>query len=303
LGEGGAWKLLFPSLPGAYALDPSRTSVAAAFPWLTHVEASEGSVLRAAPELLRRADSDLAAFAGGMEELPRALAASLGSDLHLATALRRIDKHGRSYRLCLEERGSSHEADFRTVVLAVPAHAGAKIVSPFDPALSTALAAIPYAPVTLVSFGFATPQPSRLEGHGFYVPTGQASALAGAVFPSSMFPGRAPPGHSLVTARVGGARRPQLADRVDDDLLALAWKEIAALARTHGPPKEARVVRHAQALPQYLVGHRDRVAAIEAAEFRHPGLYVTGNAYRGASLADCVRESFQLAARMGRVIH
>jgi protoporphyrinogen/coproporphyrinogen III oxidase len=303
LGSGGAAKLLFPSLPGAYALDPAHTSVASAFPWLSHVEASEGSVLRAAPELLRRADSGLAAFAGGMEELPRALAAALGPDLQLATALRGIVPHGRGYRLHLEQQGADHEMDVSAVVFAVPAHAGARVLGAFDSGLSEALAGIPYVPVTLASFGFATSLPSRLEGHGFYVPPGRNSVLAGAVFSSSMFPGRAPAGHALVTARVGGARHPELAELSDDELLQLTWSEISELAGIRGPPRDARIVRHAQALPQYRVGHRERVSAIDAGEQRHPGLFFTGNAYRGASVADCVRDSLRVAERVARVMH
>jgi oxygen-dependent protoporphyrinogen oxidase len=302
-GEGGATKLLFPSLPGAYALDPVRTSVAAAFPWLCYVEATEGSVLRAAPALLRRADSGLAAFAGGMEELPRALAASLGGDLELSTSLHRIAHQGRGYRLHLDRHGAEQELDVGAVVFAIPAPAGARILAGFDTWISAELASIPYVPVTLASFGFATPQPARVEGHGFYVPPGRDSVLAGAVFSSSMFPGRAPAGHALVTARVGGARHPELAALSDEEVLRLAWGEIGPLAGVHGPPRDVRVVRHPEALPQYLVGHRERVAAIEAGERRHPGLFFTGNAYRGAGMADCIRDSLQVAERVARVLN
>jgi oxygen-dependent protoporphyrinogen oxidase len=303
LGEAGAAKLLFPSLPGAYALDPARTSVAAAFPWLTQIETDQGSVLRSAPELLHRSDYGLAAFAGGMEELPRALGAALGDDLELSTELRRVTRSGRGYRLHLERHGTEAEADVGAVVLAVPAHAGATLLRSFDPELSAALAGIPYSPVTLAAFGFVDAKPSHLEGHGFYVPSGQPSLLAGAVCASSMFPGRAPAGHALVTARLGGARRPELTERPDEDLLELAWNEISSLAGTDDPPMYRRIVRHKQALPQYLIGHRERVAAIDAGEQRNPHFFFTGNAFRGLGMADCVRESVRVAERVARVIH
>jgi oxygen-dependent protoporphyrinogen oxidase len=302
LGAGGAAKLLFPSLPGAYALDPLRTSIASAFPWLSQVAAGEGSVLRAAPEVFRRADSGLASFAGGMEALPSALTTDLGAHVQLSTGLRRVARHGRGYRLQLDSHGNAHEADFSAVVLAVPAHAGAGILATFDAGLSAALGRIPYVPVTLTSFGFATKQPERLVGHGFCVPPGHASVLEGAVFPSSMFPGRAPPGHALVTARVGGARHPERAALSDEELLSLTWKEISALAGIQGPPRDARIVRHAQALPQYLVGHREVVSAIDAAELRHPRLFFTGAAYRGPGLADCVRDAVRVAERVAQVM-
>lgn len=300
LGHAGANRLLYPLLPGAYALDPRRTSAEAAFPWLTGAASARGSLLRSATEIVSRGDATLASFEGGMEALPQALAAALGADLHLSTPVEQLAPNGGGFRLSLRANGSALALDADAVILALPAHRAAQVAASLDAPVADVLAAIPYLPVTLVFLGLAAPGRGRLAGHGYYVPAGHPSPVAGAVFASSLFAGRAPRGRSLVAARFGGARHPELAALPDGALTGLAREELAAIA---GPRATAQaqllgVVRHPQALPEYALGHRERLASVAAAEQRHPGLFFAGNAYRGLGVADCLRDAAALADRV-----
>jgi oxygen-dependent protoporphyrinogen oxidase len=298
LGRAGAERLLYPLLPGAYALDPRQTSASAAFPWLAGAASERGSLLRSTTEIVNRGDATLASFEGGMEELPRALAAALGPDLHLSTSVDRLAAQRGGFRLSLSASGAALELNADAVILALPAHRAREVAAPLDEAVAGILASIPYVPVTLVFLGLASPVGGRLAGHGYYVPAGHASPLAGAVYASSLFSGRAPRGRSLVAARFGGARHPELAALPDEALVGLARNELTAIVGAKAQSQLLGVVRHPQALPQYALGHRERLAAVATAERRHPGLFFAGNAYRGLGVADCLRDAAAVAERV-----
>ena len=302
LGRRASETLLFPSLPGAYAMDPEKISVRAAFPWLADL--GRAGLLRTFFDGPRRGVA-LASFPGGMEELPRALAGALGDRLLLGSPLRSLRRRGRRWVAVVESRGATHEIEADAVALALPAHAAVAVVAPLDPALAAVLASIPFAPISLVQLGFARPaaaaepQAAPLAIHGLYAPSAESSDLAGAAFPSAMFPDdRAPAGHALAVARFGGARRPDQARLSDHDLTKLAWRELAPPALGPGPPAFAQVVRHEAALPQYTLGHRERLEALAAGEARHPGLFFAGNSYRGLGVVDCITDAERLAERL-----
>ncbi len=337
LGRGGAEKLLYPALPGVYAHDPEKTEAAAAFPWLVELARAQGSILRSAPELLRRADAGLASFPDGMQELPAALAESLGAAVHREAPLRRIVAKPDGFTISVggADGESAEEARADVVVLAVPAGAAAELAGPVDEIAGRALAAIPYVPVTLAfldlpaeraggapheaggegrdgpdSSGLPAAgserrlpgEPGTFSGHGYYSPPG-AGRLAGAIYASSLFSGRAPEGRQLVTTRFGGACRREDAALPDEELLRRSAEELSEVAGRQVGARLVRAVRHEQALPQYTAGHASRVAAIDAAEARRPGLFVIGNAVRGLGVADCMKQARSTAERVARFVN
>ncbi|MEK6606494.1 MAG: protoporphyrinogen oxidase [Myxococcota bacterium] len=305
LGAVAAERLFYPLVSGMYAGDAEQISLPAALPRLAELEREHRSLLlglaRSRGRGLAQSAGALASFSGGVEDLTRALAADLGGALRLAMTVRRVDKGPGGFRLRVEERGRLDVIDADAVVLAMPAHAAAPAVAALDGAAVAALEAIPYVPVTLVHLGWddsALGHPP--DAYGFLVPTREPMRVLGGVFASAVFPGRAPEGHALVSLRVGGARRPELAALPDDDLVALCRADVEPLIGAVAPPSFVRVVRHRRALPQYTLGHRERIAALDAAEVRHAGLYFAGNAYRGLGIPDCVRNAETLADRIAR---
>jgi oxygen-dependent protoporphyrinogen oxidase len=140
--------------------------------------------------------------------------------------------------------------------------------------------------------------PRPADAYGFFVPASEHLKILGAIFASAIFPDRAPAGFSLFSVRTGGARHPETASLPDEELTALAHAELAGLLGLTGPPAFAHVARHERGLPQYTLGHMDRVAALEAGERRYPGLYFHGNAYHNAGVPELVSRSGELARRL-----
>jgi oxygen-dependent protoporphyrinogen oxidase len=302
LGALAAERLFYPLVSGLYAGDPEQTSVRSAFPSLASLERDHRSLLLGMARAARSgglSGGRIATFAEGMEQLPRALAGRLGAAISLGAPVRRLERAGSRFRVHVEERGAASEIGVDAVVLASPAHEAAKVLAALDGSAAEVLAGIPYVPVALVYAGISSSALERpLDAYGFLVPKSEPSEVLGGVFTSSVFPTHAPKGETLVSFRLGGARQPEVATRADDALAAVAGVELRDLLGARGGPSFLKVIRHAHALPQYTLGHNDRLAALDAAERRLPGLFFAGNAYRGLGIPDCVRNAGPLADRI-----
>jgi protoporphyrinogen/coproporphyrinogen III oxidase len=169
----------------------------------------------------------------------------------------------------------------------------------FDGGIAEVLAQIPYVPVALVHLGYPASAFVRpLDSYGFFVPPSEPLRVLGGIFPSQFFQHRAPEGFHLISIRTGGARHPEAIRMSDAELVAFADGEIRGLLGLRGAPAFVHIVRHERALPQYTLGHAERVATIEAGEQRHPGIFFHGNAYHNAGVPELVLRSTKLAERV-----
>jgi oxygen-dependent protoporphyrinogen oxidase len=241
----------------------------------------------------------LTSFRGGIQDLIEGVARALGSSVRTGAEVASIARSGEDGRwTCLLASGERIEAD--AVVLAGPSTASARILSALDPALAAQLGAIEYASVAVVCLGFdpkALPRP--LDGFGFLVPRGEGVRSLGVLWDSSIYPGRAPAGKALMRAMIGGARDPDAVEMGDTPLLETV---LADLARTMGPfgtPELVRIFRHARGIPQYTLGHLERVDRMEAALRSHPGLFLAGNSYYGVAINSCIAGAGPLAGKIG----
>jgi oxygen-dependent protoporphyrinogen oxidase len=237
----------------------------------------------------------LTSFREGLQELIDALAGALGTGLRLDTPVARLSAMGtRGFRVHLRE-GAPLDVD--AVVLACPAWRAAPVLEAMDDELSGALADIPSAPLAVVHVGYRRdavgPQP---EGFGFLVPRGEGQRILGALWPTCMFDGRAPEGSALTTVMVGGAHDPALAALNDTDLLRLVREDLRATLGIHANPYFERIIRHPRGIPQYTLGHRERLEVVERRLAARPGLWITGNSLRGVSVNACVAEAPGVAA-------
>jgi oxygen-dependent protoporphyrinogen oxidase len=137
---------------------------------------------------------------------------------------------------------------------------------------------------------------------GFLIPGREKRRILGTLIDSSIFPGRAPEGHVLLRTMVGGARAEALAMLDDDKLVSLVQNELADIIGLDGEPEFQRIYRYEKAIAQYELGHYKKLEALDAAAARHRGLYLTGNAYRGIAVNDCIANSVRLAAEMARIM-
>ncbi len=308
LGALAGERLLQPLVSGLYAGDADVVSLPAAFPLMATLEREHRSLVMGMRADLkqqraqRRAGSDaprLSSFVTGLDELTTALASRLGDRLRLGARIVQVERAENGFRLTVEENGSSSTLDTDALALAIPAHQACAVVRPLDSDLSEILARILYVPVALVHLGYlASALPGPVDAYGFFVPVSERLKILGAIFASSIFPDRAPARFALFSVRTGGARHPETASLPDQELTALAHAELRGLLGLTAPPAFAHIARHQRGLPQYTLGHIDRVAALGAGERRYPGLYFHGNAYHNAGVPELVSRSSKLARRM-----
>ena len=303
LGKQAGERLLQPLVSGLYAGDPERVSLPSAFPLVAEMERTQRSFMLAMRKEFAKARKKtgprLASFAAGLDVLTLALARSLEDDLHLEARVVGLAKQGDGFRVSVEEMGQTQSLSARTVVLAVPAYVAGPLLVGLDMTLVEPLAQIPYVPVTLVHLGYpVTALPAPVDAYGFFVPPSEPLRVLGGIFPSQFFSGRAPAGFHLFSVRTGGARHPEALTAPDTDLTALADGELRGLLHLSGAPSFVHIVRHEKALPQYTLGHMDRLAALEEGQRRHAGLFFHGNAYHNAGVPELVSRSVKLAERV-----
>jgi oxygen-dependent protoporphyrinogen oxidase len=306
LGREAADRLVAPLLGGISAGDASELSVRAAFPQLVAMEREHGSLVRGMRASQRaRAPSTPngpppSAFVSldrGVGALVEALEARLrgdGADVRTGTAVDGLARSGPSWRLGLSG-GQSIEAD--EVVLAVPAHRSAALLSGVDDELSRSLSDIRYASTATVFLAYRAAELGHpLDGVGFVVPRSLGRSILAATWVSSKWRGRAPEGHALVRAFFGGAAGEGVLAGADEDLTSLARSELSALMGITAEPLWSRVFRFDRVSAQMRVGHLAAMRGIRAglAE-RAQGIHVAGGGYDGVGIPDCIRQADEVA--------
>ncbi len=293
-------RVIDPLIGGLFAGQAQELSMAAVFPKLLAMERAEGSISRAMLAA-RRAGGRmpgrrLFSWRDGVGTLPAALAADLGSAVETGVAVHSLQPAGRTFRL---DAGRAGALSARAVVIATQPHVAAALLDGLDPPGADVAGAIDAPPLAVVFLGYRRAQVDHpLDGVGYLTPASEGRALSGALFCSTMFPGRAPAGHVAIAGYVGGARAPELARLPAADLIAMARAELGELLGARGEPEVARVRHWPRGLPQLRVGHGDRVAVLRSLPTRRPGLFVTGNYFAGPSIASCVEQAGETAAKV-----
>jgi oxygen-dependent protoporphyrinogen oxidase len=300
---------------GIHAGDPKLLSLRATFPRLAELEQRHGSVMKgfAAAAKERRAEAkargEVYQRPGKMWSFPEGLHALIDG---LGTSLRRPPLLGIGVR-CVERqearsawtvRGDGQDrwsAD--AVVLACPAYEQATMLADFDAELAERINGIPYNRVAVVALGYRQQDvPISLDGFGFLVPQRDRRDLLGVQWCSSIFPDRAPPGTVLLRAMCGGWSRAEMVGWDDGRLLAAVRAELRVAMGVTAEPVFHRIVRWERAIPQYHLGHLERVAWVEERARRYPGLFLAGNAYHGVAMNDCTERAAELAEQVARFL-
>jgi oxygen-dependent protoporphyrinogen oxidase len=235
----------------------------------------------------------LLSFRDGLETLPRALAAALGPRLEPGSDVESVLPAGGLWDV--RARGETRRVE--RLVLACPAREAARLVAGFAPEAAAALHGIPQAPIAVLHLAWPQAALGRpLRGFGHLAIRSPGARILGAVWSSSLFPGRAPEGHALVTAFAGGTTDPKATALSDRELSAIAASELTGLLGAREQPRLLGLTRWPEAIPQYEVGHAGRVAALARTETRWPGLVFAGSYRGGVSVGDVVRNAIEAAA-------
>jgi len=296
-------KLVGPFVSGIYAGDPEKLSLGAAFPQLHDAETQAGSIVRGLARLGKqlkqsgRPRRTLFTFREGNETIVRALANKLGSALQTGTKVADISRQNDgTFQVSLQNRTGSESIATSSLILATPTDITGRLLSSLDSSFESPLSSIDYAAVAVVSLGYRKQDIGHeLEGFGFLLPRSAGLRILGSVWNSSLFPGRAPERHALLTSFVGGTTDPAAAKLQPEELVSLVHREISAPLSMEREPVFSNVTIWPRALPQYNLGHGDRLAALANLCSRFPGLWLTGNYLRGPAISSCVEQALQVA--------
>lgn len=311
-------RLIQPLIGGIYTADPWKLSLRATLPRFLDMERAHGSLIRAiARDTAKGRGRDNgqpreqdAAQSGarynqflaprhGMTSWIDAIAAKLPREqIKLHRSVTRIARVNHEWHVW--HHGTDQPAIFDAVLITAPAAKAAALLEHVSPTLATVLRGIPYAGSSVAALGYRRDQFARPpEGFGLVVPAVEGRRIIAVSHSSNKFPGRAPEDCVLLRVFVGGALQPELAELPDDELLSLTEAELRDLYGLQGSPLVTRIARWERAMPQYHLGHVDRVARIEALVTKLPGLVLAGAAYRGVGIPQCCAEGERAAEVLG----
>jgi oxygen-dependent protoporphyrinogen oxidase len=299
LGVESAEALIGPMTLGIFAGNARRLSLPAAFPRMARLEREHGSLIRGLiAKRGRMSAGPLTSFRDGLQSLPRALAARGRFRVRRGAAVRALWQEGGGWRVAVAGDAEPMPAD--GIILAAEPWAAAQLLQPIDVEAAADLAGIACPPIAVVGLGYTVDDAARVpRGFGALVARGEGIRALGTLWDSHLYPGRSPRGHLLIRAMFGGAVDPDAGRLDESELIALATGELARLFGITAAPRFVQVVRWPRAIPQYELGHLARVARIERAVARQPGLFITGNGLHGVAFGDAACDGMACGERAG----
>ena len=303
-----------PLLGGIYAGDPDKLSLVSTMPRFKEMENSQRSVIWAMWSEQRRRTRKRASgsgarwslfvtLAGGMQELIDAIPRRLPQgSARLNSAVTGIfpssDKQG--WQIATT---SNEILETDGIILATPAFQTAQILASAVPEAAKELSSIAYASSATISLAYRNRDfPRTPDSFGFVVPAIESRKIMACTFSSLKYPGRAPEGHVLLRAFVGGSLQPDVLDDNDPTLERNVRAELESLLGVNAEPQLVRIQRQRNSMPQYHVGHQARIQRIESALGKYPNLALAGSAYRGVGISDCVRSGEEAAEKLFKQI-
>jgi oxygen-dependent protoporphyrinogen oxidase len=290
--------LVEPLMTGIYGGDGELMSLRATFPQLRALEREHGSLLRGPSPPEAGGRPPFVSLRGGMDTLVTRLAERLERTRIVPTAATRVSRGPSGFEIFLAD-AESLGAD--GVVVATPAFATAELLAELDVELSALHARIPYASSVVVSLAFSRADVVPLDGYGYLVPRTEGSDVLACTWSSQKWEGRAPDESVLVRVYAGRHGGRDLATGDDDELVALAREEVRRLGVV-AEPSLSRVHRWPLGMPQYVVGHSERVARIDELAALIPGFALAGAAYRGVGIPDCIALGEAAAESVARAL-
>ena len=262
-------KLMIPMIAGIYASTPDKISMNAAFSKLKKIECEYGSLFKGMIKLKRggQPSGELHSFEYGMSEF-----------------INRLKEKTNANFIKREIKDIDELKDFDKLVIATPAYEAAKILSKYKK-LSEMLSKIEYNPVAIVGFDYEDIKPI-----GFGILSIKEKTL-GILMDKYIFPNR-----NTIRVMLGGARYPDIKYLSEDDIIEIAKKDVEKMTNSKNP-KFTWIKFHKKAIPNYSIGHQKLVDEIFK-EARNNGIILTGNAYKGVSFNDCIKNSFELAKKI-----
>jgi oxygen-dependent protoporphyrinogen oxidase len=294
LGQEALERMAQPMVGGIYTADPETLSLRATLPRFLDMERKHRSLILA---MLRQGIAQKSGTSGaryslflsfdrGMQVLVDALA-KIKAEIRLNTRVENLKLDNRIWTITTNT-GEQLKAD--AVCLALPAYVAATLLNDLNANLAAKLKQIKYASTATLNFGYKRSDISHpLAGFGFVVPFIEKRSLIACTFSSVKFSRRAPEGHVLLRAFAGGALQPDIFALDESVMAERVEADLRSLLGISAKPLFTEVAKWERSMPQYEVGHLNRITEIENEAGKLPGLTLAGNAYRGAGIPDCIR--------------
>ena len=286
-----------PAVVGITSGNAKELSIDALFPRFRKLEQEYGSLIKGLITLQKNAKGSrgrLTSFKnGGTQKLTSALESALSPNIRKGVKVVRLTKLHEGYAVVLND-GETFQAD--AVVLATPAFVSAKLLGPLAPDVAKLLSSIPYADVAVFGLGYNRIDiPNELKGFGFLTARNENVRALGVLWSSAIFPDQAPKGHVMMRVICGGAVDPEFVKLSSEEMLEVVQRDLRVTMGITAKPVLLEQVVWKQGIPQYHLDHTRKVQSIMKNLEHHEGLYLTGNAYYGVGVNDCVREAKQTA--------
>ena len=288
-----------PFVSGIYAGDPKKLSIKHTFESLWDLEQQYGSLFMGMFKRDRDSNSTkraLLSFEKGNQQLPIAIAESLAKRVQTETEIQSVVKSGEKWIVKGQQSNHAISDEHDIIISTLPAHSLSTV---FEDSIFEPLDNLPYAPLNVIALGFSDEQIGHpLDGFGMLIPEAENRNTLGVLFSSSLFPGRAPENHQLLTCFIGGARNPELARKSKEELQEIVLSEIKGLLNITGEPVFLHYCFWPNTIPQYEVGYDRFLSYINEAEEQHKGLFIEGNFRGGVSVPDCILSGFETAKKV-----
>ncbi|MFA5975443.1 MAG: protoporphyrinogen oxidase [Elusimicrobiota bacterium] len=306
MGSEALEQLAQPLIAGIYAADPETLSLRATFPRFIEMEHGGGILwaLQQPSTATRQASgarySLFVTLRDGLQTLTDALENALPPEsLHRGTTLRRLVFSPDTQENIWHAETDQGFLMVDAVVLALPAYASAQVLSELGPALAESLASIPYGSVATLNLAYRSADVGHaLDGFGYVAPAREGRPVMACTFVHRKFAGRVPEGYVLLRAFLGGASQESLLANSDAELTRLALSDLSSLLNIKWKPLWTSLQRWPRSMPQYTVGHLDRLEAIERGQTQWPGLALAGNWRHGVGVPDCLESGGQAAEKV-----
>jgi oxygen-dependent protoporphyrinogen oxidase len=301
LGREALEKIAEPLVAGIHAGTPETMGLKSTFPRFLQIEEEYGSLIRGmlarrkmAFQWQRRGGPIRTMFLtlkDGLGEWVDRLREKIGEEsIGLKKGVTKVKRREKgNYQVQLSD-GTTLEAD--AIILATPSFITARVIEEMDPELSKILLSIPYVSSATVSLAYRRSQIHHpLDAFGFIIPRSEKRKIMASTWTSIKFDHRAPRDAVLLRAFVGGANNEQLVGLSDEEMLRMIQEELRDIMDVEGDPILTRIYRWEKSMPQYLVGHLEKVARMEERTNLQPGLFFTGCAYKGIGISDSVHDA------------
>ena len=314
LGKEALQRMAQPMVGGIYTADPTTLSLRATLPRFLEMERKHRSIILAMLRQRRTNKNETSGVSGpryslflsfdeGMQVLTDELERNIsgaGVRIQLNSAVTSVAREaadGPGRWTLTTTDGSQISAD--GVCLAIPAYSAANLLEKIDSDLAQQLSAIEYTSTATINFAYRRDDVGHpLDGFGFVVPFIEKRALIACTFSSVKFSGRAPEQHTLLRAFVGGALQPDVFQLDEPEMVARVKSDLEQLLAIKGQPIFVEAAKWSRSMPQYYIGHLERVGAIEAQVSSLNTIALAGNSYRGAGIPDCVRSGETAAEKL-----